>query len=192
MLQQSPLVIKASTPSTHPALDILVSLLPSLLAVAGGLWALYKYLNDSKKAQDKDRVVREQANKTAEIEAQRPFVAKQQEVYFDLLLTTSFIATREPENEEERKSLPERDAAIRHFWVLFWGPLPVSADQDVAKAADVFSEALDNQDDFVPLRNASMDLARACRRALGSAWNLGLAQFVKSEAATAKPLANRS
>jgi hypothetical protein len=193
MLQQVPsVVIKAMPPSSHPFVDAVVGLLPALIAVTGGLWALYKYLEDKKEALEKDRAIREQANKTAEIEAQKPFSAKQQEIYFDLLATTSFIATREPENEEERKGIPEREAAIRHFWVLFWGTLPLVANQEVAIAADAFSVALDHQDDFVPLRNASMDLARACRQALGTAWNLGLARFDKGDAAIAKPLPERS
>jgi hypothetical protein len=170
----------------------MVGLLPALIAVGGGLWALYKYLRDKKDGLDKDRAIREQANKTAEIESQKPFSAKQQEVYFDLLATTSLIATREPENEEEQKGIPERDAAIRHFWVLFWGALPMVANQQVAIAADVFSVALDHQDDYVPLRNASMDLARACRLALGTAWNIGLEQYEKGDAAIAKPIPERS
>jgi hypothetical protein len=186
-------MIKASPPSTHPILDAVVGLLPALIAVTGGLWALYKYLRDRKDASEKDRAIREQANKTAEIEAQKPFSAKQQEIYFDLLATTSLISTREPEGElEQRGGIPERDAAIRHFWVLFWGALPMVANQEVAIAADAFSVALNDQDDFVPLRNASMDLARACRQALGTAWNLGLAQFEKGDAAIAKPLPVRA
>jgi hypothetical protein len=193
MLQQVPnVVVKAMPPSPHPFVDAFVSLLPALIAVGGGLWALYKYLRDKKDALDKDRAVREQANKTAEVESQKPFSAKQQEVYFDLLATTSFIATREPENDEEKKGIPKREAAIRHFWVLFWGTLPVVANQDVAIAADAFSVALDHEDDFVPLRNASMDLARACRRALGTAWNIGLEHYDKGDAAIAKSIPERS
>lgn len=192
LLQVPSVVIKAVPPSSHPYLDAGMSLLPALIAVAGGLWALYKYLRDKKEGLEKDRALREQANKTAEIESQKPFTAKQQEIFFDLLATTSFIATREPENEEEKKGLPERDAAIRHFWVLFWGALPMVANQQVAIAADAFSVALDKQDDFIPLRNASMDLARACRQALGTAWNLGIAEFEKGDAAIAKPLPERS
>ena len=66
------------------------------------------------------------------------------------------------------------------------------ANREVAIAADAFFVALDDQDDFIPLRNASMDLARACRQALGTAWNLGLAEFEKGDAAIAKPIPQRS
>jgi len=193
MLQQSPyIVIKAAPPSAHPYVDAVLGLLPALIAVGGGLWAVYKYLRDERDALNKDLAVRAQANETAKIESQKPFSAKQQEIYFDLLATTSLIATREPENEEEQKGIPERDAAIRHFWVLFWGALPMVANREVAIAADAFSVALDHENDFVPLRNTSMDLARACRQSLGTAWNIGLEQFEKGDAAIAKPIPERS
>jgi hypothetical protein len=185
MLQQVPtVIIKAAPPSAHPYLDAIVGLLPTLIAVAGGLWAVYKYLRDKKEALDKERDLREQSIRTAKTESQKPFSAKQQQIYFDLLDTTSLIANliTDPNNDLRRKE------AIQHFWVLFWGSLPVVADKDVAIAADAFSVALDKPMDFVPLRNASMDLARACRKALGEAWSLGLEQFDKSDAAIAKEI----
>jgi hypothetical protein len=207
MLLQVPyVVIKASPPSAHPYVDVVLSSLPVLIAVGGGLWATYKYLRDKRDIFDKelrdrrdslDKELRDrgdalnkelalkaQANETARIESQKPFSAKQQEVYFDLLGTTSLIANRTTDPNAD----PERAKAIEHFWVLFWGALPVVANKDVAAEADIFSVALKNPMDFVPLRNASMDLARACRTALGEAWSIGLEQFAKSEAATAMEL----
>ena len=188
MLQQVPsVVIKAVPPSAHPYFDAVIGLLPTLIAVAGGLWAVYKYLRDKKEALDKERQLREQTIQTAKTESQKPFSAKQQEIYFDLLGTTSLIANliTDPNQDLRRKE------AIQHFWVLFWGPLPVVADKDVAWAADEFSVALDKPMDFVPLRNASMDLARACRKALGDAWSLGLEQFDKTDASIAKEIPTR-
>jgi hypothetical protein len=194
MLQQIPTVLITAMPlSQHPYIDAGISLLPALIAVAGGLWAFYKYLRDKRDTFDKELrdksdalgkelALKAQANETAKIESQKPFSAKQQEVYFDLLSTTSLIANRITEPKADR----ERAKAIEHFWVLFWGPLPVVADRNVAVAADTFSDALKSPMNFVPLRNASMDLARACRAALGDAWNLGLAEFEKGDAAIAK------
>lgn len=143
---------------------------------------MYKYLRDKKEAVDKERGLREQAIQTAKTESQKPFSAKQQQVCFDLLDTTSLITNliTDPNNDLRRRE------AIQHFWVLFWGSLPVVADEDVAIAADAFSVALDKPMDFVQLRNASRDLARNCRKALGKAWSLGLKQFDKSDAAIAK------
>lgn len=94
-----------------------------------------------------------------------PSQPKQQEVYFDLLDTTSLIANRITDPKDDL----QRAHAMEKFWLLFWDPLPVVANKDVAIAADAFSVALDQSMDFVQLRNASMDLARACRRALVAA-----------------------
>jgi hypothetical protein len=44
-----------------------------LIAVAGGLWALHKYLSDKADAHEKDLAAKVQANKTARIETQKPF-----------------------------------------------------------------------------------------------------------------------
>jgi hypothetical protein len=106
MIQQVPtVVIKAAPPSAHPYLDAVVSLLPTLIAVGGGLWAVYKYLRDKKEALDKERGLRKQAIETAKTESQKPFSAKQQQVYFDLLDTTSLIANliTDPNNDLRRK-----------------------------------------------------------------------------------------
>jgi hypothetical protein len=157
--------------------DFVLKAVASSVTLVGAYIAVEKYLDEKRKA-----------NETAKLEAQKPFAAKQQEVYFDLLATTSFIANRitDPNVDNERKD------AIEHFWVLFWGCLPVVANREVARAADTFSVALDNEQDFVGLRNASMDLARACRSALGTAWSIGLEEYPKTEAATARPMPGRS
>lgn len=189
MLLETPnIVIKAAAPSLNPYWDAFVGLLPTLIAVGGGLWAVYRYLRDKKEAAEKERFLKEQAIQTAKTESQKPFSAKQQEIYFDLLDTTSLIA-----NKITNPNIDViRQAAIQHFWVLFWGPLPVVANKDVSIAADRFSVALDNPMEFVPLRNASMDLARACRSALGDAWSIGLEQFAKSDAAIAKDIPGKN
>jgi hypothetical protein len=158
-----------------PYLELSLKAIASLIAIIGAYITVLKYLNEKKKA-----------NETAKIESQRPFSEKQQAIYFDLLETTSLIANRVPTNATQALDDPKRSNAIEHFWVLFWGGLPLVANQEVAAAADKFSEALANPMDFIPLRNASMDLARACRHSLGEAWNIGLEQFPKSNASTAR------
>jgi hypothetical protein len=182
MLQELPNVIKAMPPSPHPLVDAPVSLLPTLIAVGGGLWALFKYLSDKRDAHVKDIETKQDANRNAKTEALKPFSEKQQAVYSELLRTTAFIANRITEPEKD----PERASAIQNFWILFWGELPLVANQEVAVAADNFSVLLDDPMKFVPLRNASMDLARACRKALGHAWSLDIVEFAKGEASIAK------
>jgi|ERR1017187_2090366 hypothetical protein len=144
------------------AFEFALKAVGSLIALIGAYLAIMKYLAEKRKA-----------NETARTESQKPFSAKQQEVYFDLLSTTALISTRE-------RNDPDRELAEAHFWVLFWGAVPMVANQEVAKAVDVFSEALEVSNDDVRRRNASMDLARACRRSLGEAWNINLQNVTKA------------
>jgi hypothetical protein len=139
----------------------------SLITLVGAFLAILKYLDEKQKA-----------NVTARTESQKPFSAKQQEIYFDLLSTTALISNGNPDDLDHAK-------AREHFWILFWGALPMVATEDVAAKVDAFSIALDNPQDGIRLRNASMDLARACRRSLGEAWNIRLQEFPKSKNSTA-------
>jgi hypothetical protein len=148
--------------------EFILKVIASLIALIGSYLAIMKYLEEKRKA-----------NLTARTESQKPFSAKQQEIYFDLVSTTALIST-------SGKTDPAWAPAVDHFWVLFWGPVPMVADQGVSKMVDVFSVALDNPDDEITLRNASMDLARACRLSLGEAWKIGLQDYPKTKAGTAK------
>jgi hypothetical protein len=148
--------------------EFILKAIASVIALIGAYLAIVKYLDEKRKA-----------NETAKVESQKPFSTKQQEIYFDLLLATSTIANRPPDN-------PKREEASMHFWDLFWGALPMVATQEVAIAADAFSVVLTEQKyNDVGLRNASMDLARACRLSLGEAWRFNVEAFDKSEASTA-------
>jgi hypothetical protein len=121
-----------------------------VVAVAGVALALSKYFDE-----------RAKANQAALIEAQKPFYTKRQEIYFQLVSSTSTIGTMDKFEQSWQE-------AETQFWWLFWGALPMVADEQVAAAADAFSVALDEHpDDGVLLRNTSMSLARACRKSLG-------------------------
>ena len=135
----------------------------SLIAIVGALLAVFKYIDEKRKS-----------NETARVESQKPFSAKQQEIYFDLLNTTAFLSNRDPQD-------PDWEKVWSHFWVLFWGAVPMVADEDVSIKLDAFAEATDDMNDGVRLRNASMDLARACRHSLGTSWEVDLKHVTKTE-----------
>jgi hypothetical protein len=121
-----------------------------LAALLGALVALSKYFDE-----------REKENYAALLEAQKPFSIKRQEIYFQLVSAASTIGNR-VRDEQIRV-----DAEVQ-FWWLFWGSLPMMADEPVGAAANAFSIALDEHgDDGILLRNESMNLTRACRKSLG-------------------------
>jgi hypothetical protein len=122
------------------------------VAIAGAALTLSKYFDE-----------RDKANNAALIEAEKPFSTKRQEVYYRLVSSTSTIGNRDAAD-------PLRQDAQTQFWWLYWGAVPMVADDQVAEVVDTFSNALlDHPDDGVLLRNTSMNLARACRKSLGFA-----------------------
>jgi hypothetical protein len=124
--------------------------LAGFVGVAGAALTLRKYFDEKRRE-----------NRIALIEAQKPFSTKRQEVYFELISSTSTIANR-GSNDVARKK------AEAKFWWLFWGAVPMVADDQVAAAVDNFSAAVQEQaDDGVALRNSSLRLAQACRKSLG-------------------------
>lgn len=129
--------------------DIVVKAIGGAVALLGAGLTAATFLRDQRAATD------------ARLEAARkPFREKQQEVFYDLLRQTSRIGNT-------RHSSKARQEAVDAFWFNYWGPLPLVADEDVGRAADEFAVALDEPTNEVPLRNSSMRLAVACRRALG-------------------------
>lgn len=129
--------------------DLALKVIGGIVAVTGASVAISKYFDEQRKA-----------NEAALMEARKPFVSKRQEVYKSLLSATAIISTRAPMDEE-------RSRAEADFWLIYWGVLPLVADDDVGAEADEFSRLLsDEPQEDVALRNTSMNLARACRRSL--------------------------
>ncbi|NKL40055.1 hypothetical protein GFL57_03335 [Rhizobium leguminosarum bv. viciae] len=130
--------------------DMAIKALGGFAALAGAWLAFSKYLHE--KAIE---------NQAAMIEAKKPFSAKRQEVYYDLVSTTSRIANR-------GKDDPIRKTAEENFWWLFWGGVPMVADLEVGGAVNRFENVLSfHPHDGEQLRNGSMDIAKACRNSLG-------------------------
>ena len=114
-------IVKAVPPSQYPIPEMILSHLTALAAVVGGLFAVFKYLHEIKKARDDQEESRKQAALTAAVEARKPFLARQQEVYFDLVNTTSILGNNYASTQKWQK-------AFKRFWELYWGEIPVVAD----------------------------------------------------------------
>ena len=144
--------------------ELALKVIGSIIAITGAYLAIMKYLDQ-----------RHNDSHTARVESQKPFSIKQQEVYFNLVNTTAIIANRFGQ--------PEWEAACRDFWIMFWGAVPMVADEEVSKAVDGFANTFDDPENSVSMRNASMNLARACRSSLGISWNADLQPYAKSSRA---------
>lgn len=85
--------------------DIGLEAVTKLIGLVGASIAVFKFLGECQKE-----------NETARIESPKPFFNKQQEIYFDLVVTDEIINNRFDE--------PEWPPAMKHFRALF-GLLPM-------------------------------------------------------------------
>lgn len=131
--------------------DLVIKGAGGILALIGAWIAAHRYLDDRSKAIE-----------AASLEARKPFLERRQAVYVDLVETTAAIGTLE--NYAEPASI----LAERRFWAVYWGSLPLVTDEAVSRLVDEFSELLaDHSQEWVRLRNLSMNIARACRASMG-------------------------
>jgi hypothetical protein len=157
--------MQASTEiTTYQWWDLAIKGVGGLVALIGAGIALFKYFTEKRKE-----------NETAKIESQKSFLTKQQEIYFDLLAVSASIATKTQDIATKTQDDEHRKDAVDKFWQLYWGEFPVVADDKVSIAAWNFAEVLKNDSsNAARLRDASMDLALACRTSLGQSWDIGL------------------
>lgn len=131
--------------------DILLKTVAGAAALLTAILALPRYLAE-----------REAGNRAALAEARKPFFTAQQAVYMELVDVAAKLSNPSSFTQAER------DATSASFWVLYWGKVPLIADETVSKAVDNFENELcaENRSE-IRMRNASMALARACAASLG-------------------------
>ena len=152
--------------------DTILKAVGGILTLSGALITALKYLDD-----------KVNATEVAKSAARKDFSIKQQEIYFNLIEITSDVSNGEV-------GTPGRAHAESAFWRMFWGPLIMVEDRNVAVAADAFSLALhDDPTNGALLLNKSMDVAHACRASLGDIWSLNQADLPKSPMTQRRPTA---
>lgn len=134
---------------------------------------LYQYVHTLKKEQqereDKRANEANQRNKEIEAalrEARKPFLERQQSLYFEATAAASKLATLDKG--------AERDTARKRFYHLFWGELSVVEDELVEKAMVRFRNTLElyenGQASKSDLDQMSLTLAHSCRDSLARGW----------------------
>jgi hypothetical protein len=113
--------------------ELLFKLAGLLTITFGVAWPLYQYTKTLEKEREdrKERQAREDEQKRKETEAalreaRKPFLQRQQELYFEAATVASKLSTLDPGTE--------REAARKRFYQLYWGELSVVEDELVEKA----------------------------------------------------------
>jgi len=145
--------------------DLTLKAVALLFIAIGGIWALVSYQLNSKKEL-------RSYQKTSEKEFRRPLWDKQLSLYFDAVDSASRIAYL-PDGKD-------REASIRQFWNLYFGPLAVVEDDQVLCTAIVeFGDCLQKPGegdvreacDARKLQHRALLLANAARMSIGSDWD---------------------
>jgi hypothetical protein len=110
------------------------------------------------------RAQRRSELETRRIEAKKPFLERQLQLYTEATRVVSVIATSE--------SAEARQEATKRFWELYWGELAMVENLDVEKAMESFGDALKNGAPADTLERRSLVVAHACRTSLDSAWGI--------------------
>jgi len=104
------------------------------------------------------------------IEATKPFLAAQLELYLQITRVCSSLVTHFDENDP---SLFKRHPDYHKFWQLYWGELALVENKDVESVMCLFGETLNSEHiSKQQLEILSLRIAHACRYSLDRSWNI--------------------
>ena len=135
--------------------------LPIWAAVLGGLWAAWTYIDQQ------DRNARREAQ-VALVEAQKPFLEKRQDLYFEAAKVAGALGHTDPKS-------PEWKALEDRFYALYWGELSLVEGKDVeARMIDVETKLRSYKDGVTggasALSLAALCLAHVMRGEIETGW----------------------
>ena len=138
--------------------------------VAAGIYALFQYIDAKEKdreSRDKDRASLQLQIATTSFAAKQAFNGKHLELCAQAAGDAGTIATSKDQNLLR--------SAKDDFWRLYWGPLGIVEESQVASAMVAFGRCLENGKSCEsPLTSLALDLAHACRSEVSKDFQLNL------------------
>jgi hypothetical protein len=168
--------------------DNLYKALGTIGAIGTFLWTVYTWREKSRQELAASAADAERSNRARIIEATKPFLERQLELYTVVTRAASLIATSEDENVAQQ--------AIGTFLQLYSGELALVQNEEVAVAMQNYRRALQELDViYAPaapatseptsqtppvsaenqrqgLQQLSLNLASACRKSLAKSWHV--------------------
>jgi hypothetical protein len=135
-------------------LDRILKVLAVLGAVASFLWGVFVWQTQSQREASSQR-----------IEAMRPFLERQLELYTETSRVAAILATA-----EDPKTM---ETARARFWQLYWGELTLVENAEVEAAMVALGTALSNNERN-DIQHASLNLAKAFRASLDRSWGVNV------------------
>jgi hypothetical protein len=144
-------------------------LLTLLVPVAGGVWAVYVYLQSQSDLAAKQAQEQLAQTRTRLVELQRPFIEQQFKTFkeFTSLVGDLLVYTGDR---------PRWDERMHAYWRMHWGDVALVEDEDVHRAKQLYGQALSayvkegNDGTYKNLQDASKELTSAMRRGIQNSW----------------------
>ncbi|MEG3792423.1 hypothetical protein V1318_20070 [Lysobacter sp. CCNWLW3] len=140
-------------------LKILIAVVGASVSFCWGVWTWRSARRDQWQAQQREG---ERLSEARRIEATRPFLEKQLELYAEAARVCARIASGHGGTD-----------AVARFWELYWGELALVENRQVEAKMVRFGQALEYMpEDRSELRQRALELAAACRASLARSWGV--------------------
>lgn len=154
-------------------LDVIAKFVGMLALLVGIALPFYQYVQtlEKERQEREEKKTLEESQRNREIEAalreaRKPFLERQQALYFEAASAASKLSTLDEGAEKE--------AARKRFYQLYWGELSVVEDELVEDAMVRFKNTLEEyqlgQTSKFEVQQSSLMLAHSCRESLARGW----------------------
>src|SRR5215203_5472586 len=126
--------------------------------VAAGMYTLFEYFDAKQReneARDKDRAALQLQIAATALSAKQAFNNKHLDLCAEAAIAAGTVATT--------RDAGKRREAEDDFWRLYWGPLGIVEDSEVANAMVAFGQCLEGTCRDRPVKQLALGLAHACR-----------------------------
>jgi hypothetical protein len=121
-------------------------------------------------ARKKDRTAIELQVAATRLAARQSFNSKHLELCTEAAGDAGTIAKTEDTNKKR--------SATDNFWRLYWGPLAIVEETEVAQAMVAFGQCLDGRCNGSSLTNLAINIAHACRAEVSRDFDIKLSESV--------------
>jgi hypothetical protein len=138
--------------------EVVLKAVAGCVAITGALIAVFKYIGEKTRQREQD-----------EREKRKDFYRKRQAVYRRLGLSLATIMWYDPDVPED---VDEWNSAKKKFYEIYWGKIPLVADEAVMNLLRVFSDKLHkaSSGDKEALKEQVEAITKACRKSLEDEW----------------------
>ena len=138
---------------------VLIAVVGASVSFCWGFWTWRIARRDKLEAERREG---ERLSEARRIEATRPFLEKQLDLYAEAARVCARIA-----------SAHDGAGAVARFWELYWGELALVENREVEAKMVRFGQALQYMpEDRSELRHRALELAAACRASLARSWGV--------------------